>query len=247
MEDDILKFEYKFSLKSKDVNYRVDIDRKTLSLIIKEEMKKQKWMELDFKKCSICPLDSKSHPYCPLALATAEIITEFKDNLSYDKAKVTVKTRERIYYKDCDLQKGLSALLGLLMATSGCPFFYELKPVARFHLPFATIEETIFRVASSYLLGEYFSSRKNPDYSFEGLTEMYGKIEKINEEFLERLYEATNTDSSLNAVVTLDIFAKKLPISIKSELEEIRYIFDFRRLHGFMGEKTFGKKIKTID
>ena len=37
------------------------------------------------------------------------------------------------------------------MALSGCPVLEQLKPMARFHLPFASVEETIYRAASMYL------------------------------------------------------------------------------------------------
>jgi hypothetical protein len=36
----------------------------------------------------------------------------------------------------------------------------------------------------------------------------------------------TETDSSVNAIIVLDIYAKTLQVVIKESLERIRYLFD---------------------
>ena len=52
------------------------------------------------------------------------------------------------------------SLIGIYMVTSGCPIMDKLRPMARFHLPFASTEETIYRAISTYLLGQYFLEQK---------------------------------------------------------------------------------------
>lgn len=54
------------------------------------------------------------------------------------------------------MQIGLYSLLGLVMATSGCPHLDFLRPLALHPLPFSSIHETVFRVSSSYLTEQYF-------------------------------------------------------------------------------------------
>ena len=53
------------------------------------------------------------------------------------------------------VQMGVSSLLGVIMTTSGCPIMAQLKPMVRFHLPFASLEETIFRMVSMHLVAQY--------------------------------------------------------------------------------------------
>ncbi len=51
---------------------------------------------------------------------------------------------------------GLSPLIGIVMTTSGCPVMEHRNPMERFHLPFATLEETIFGMVSMYLLVQHY-------------------------------------------------------------------------------------------
>jgi hypothetical protein len=47
----------------------------------------------------------------------------------------------------------------------------------------------------------------------------------INVAIAERLRAATTTDSSVNAIVVLDVYAKTAELVIGGALERIRYIF----------------------
>jgi hypothetical protein len=225
-EEDFLDYSFLFEFPQKKFAYNIKLDKKTVRQKFADIQEKPKWTELDFEKCAVCPLTSQAVPHCLLALATMRPIIDFKASVSYEKLKLTVTSPERTYFKDCDLQTALSSFMGFLMATSGCPHFERLRPMARFHLPFSTMEETIFRVVSSYLLGEIVLQRQNPDWSLKGIVAMYEKIGMVNRQFMQRLHAAATMDSSLNAVVILDTFAAVLPIAIESNLEEIKYLWE---------------------
>lgn len=222
---DYLTFSFLFELAERKVQYDILLDKTTVRQKFIANQEKPKWTELDFEKCAVCPLSSDSVSHCPLALSTVRPINDFKASISYEKVKLTVTGPERTYFKECDLQTALSSFMGFLMATSGCPHFEKLRPMARFHLPFSTMEETIFRVVSSYLLGEIIFHRQDPDLSLKGIVAMYEKIGQVNRQFLQRLYAATTMDSSLNAVVILDGFAQVLPFAIELNLENIKYLW----------------------
>ncbi len=49
-------------------------------------------------------------------------------------------------------QQAMSSVLGLIMATAGCPWTDRLRPMARFHLPFASEAETVYRSVCMFLL-----------------------------------------------------------------------------------------------
>jgi hypothetical protein len=129
--------------------------------------------------------------------------------------------------KGTTAQRAVSSLMGLVMATSGCPHMSFLKPMARYHLPLATAEETIFRAVSTYLLEQYFRHKQalSVDLDLENLKKIYAEIRIVNIAMTSRLRTLCVQDSAINAVVLLDIFAKLLPSSVEESLEEIRYLF----------------------
>jgi len=186
------------------------------------------WTRLDFRQCPDCPLDPRTHPYCPSAALLPGVVQAFNHLVSYERAKVEVETAERTCTRELPVQSGIGALMGLVMATSGCPVTVFFRPMARFHLPFATQEETIYRAASAYLLAEYFRVRRNggePDQELHGLRRVYERVHALNTAFFDRLKAAARTDSSLNALVHLDMFALMLPLQIDLKLPEVLEYF----------------------
>ena len=180
------------------------------------------WANLGFCQCSHCPLDPQTHPYCPVATSLTGVADRFEQIVSHDEIGVTVITKERTTSQQTSAQRAISSLLGLLFATSGCPHTQFFKPMACFHLPLATERETIFRVAGTYLMGQYFRwvEGKEEDLEFLGLSRIYD-----NMGISERLRSALESDSSVNAIIFLDMFTKALPFVIEDKLLDIRYLF----------------------
>ena len=99
--------------------------------------------------------------------------------------------------------------------------------MARFHLPFASTEETIWRASSSYLLAQYYLHQdgKPVDVHFKGLSRIYGEIQTVNISFAKRLRAACQHDSMVNAIILLDMFAQSMPSAIDESLDEIKPMF----------------------
>lgn len=186
------------------------------------------WARLGQNQCPSCPLSTESTTYCPAALRLAHVVTTFADCTSFEEVSVTVRIKERTYTKPTTLQLGVSALIGLVMATSGCPVMEYLKPMARFHLPFASVEETEFRMVSMYLVAQVKRQAKGlpPDWTLEGLKEIYAKVTEINANFAKRLREAASNDANMNALVNLDCFAKSAPWVVKTKLNDLDALFN---------------------
>lgn len=219
-------FSYKFRFTNKNVNLDYQVDSKTLGLIVEKNIKLPDWAKLDYNKCASCPLNSAEVSHCPMALATLKPIELFNENLSTERVRVEVQTPEREYVKDCDLQTGLSALMGLLMATSGCPFFDFLKPLARFHSPFSSLEETHYRILSLFLMRDHFGDCKQDSRSLqEKVFEPYGKLANINRDFLGRMRGVIQKDSALNAVVILDSLSQVVLMSLDNGIDDLEYLF----------------------
>ena len=185
------------------------------------------WTKLDFHQCPNCPLDIAAHPFCPLAANLVNIVNRMETLISYDEIRVDVITAERTISQVTTAQIAISSMLGLVIATSGCPHAAFFRPMARFHLPLASKAETIFRATSMYLLAQYFVKKegRTADLELEGLTRIYDNMQIVNIAIVERLRAATKTDSSINAIVILDNYAKSLPYAIEKHLDEIRHLF----------------------
>jgi hypothetical protein len=197
-------------------------------LVPDEDRPLSPWTRLEFCRCPHCPLDSQKHAYCPVAANLESLVDSFKDELSHSLCTVKVVSEEREYRKQVTVQTGVYGIFGLIMATSGCPHFSFLKPMAHFHLPFSSVEETIIRVISSYLATQYFRWKRgdNPDWKLDALPGLYANIQRVNEGIIQRLRSLTKSgDADTNALAILDAFAAMLSLEIQEEFKSYETIF----------------------
>ena len=161
------------------------------------------WARLGYQQCACCPLKESDCAYCPAATRINEVIETFIDSQSIERVKVTVTTAGRSYFEDCDLQVGINSLMGLMMATSGCPVLKELGAMASFHIPFCNTRETLHRTVGSYLIKQYFKQLKGeePDWELKKLKELYGVLEGLNQDFSKRIQASASSDALSNAII----------------------------------------------
>jgi hypothetical protein len=186
------------------------------------------WTELTCHKCPNCPLDEKEHKHCPAARGISEAIEFFRQTLSIEEADITVKTADRNYSKHASITDGISSMMGLIMASSGCPILGQLRPLVRNHLPFASNTETVYRALGMYLLSQHFLAKKGKkaDWTLENFTKLYENINIVNRAFCSRLRNSPIEDASLNALVKLDCFAQIINFSVSKEnIEELKGLF----------------------
>lgn len=225
-----LVFSYTFMYaegNQRQTTVRIALDPVTLQQIHESHSSLPDWTLLSTHQCSVCPIENVAGARCPGAVSLVELVDSFRDLLSYSDVEVLVVTQHRTVFRRTTVQKALSSLMGLYMATSGCPILGRLKPMARFHLPFATREETIFRAVGAYLTAQYFLEKQGRpfDLELEGLREMYHQIHQVNVDMTKRLRNVSAGDASLNAVVLLDLFAQELPFSINENLADLQHLF----------------------
>ena len=147
--------------------------------------------------------------------------------MSHQEVHVQVDTPERTVSKNTTAQVGLCALLGLVMASSGCPHTVLFKPMAAFHLPLASPDETAYRAASMFLLAQYFLNKETgkADLTMRGLEAFYRSIEVLNEHMAQRIRAGIDKDAAINALVELDFFAKNFTFGMEDQLQELRHLF----------------------
>lgn len=218
--------EYTFTMDDgKVLHYRVDFER-TRKHILNRNLYPA-WTELDFHQCSNCPLKIEEYSHCPVAIDSHEIIVGFKEILSCKEVDIHVRMSEREYFKRTDAQTGLRSLIGFIMASSACPILFPMRGMAYYHLPFASLDETVFRMASSYLLQQYYIHQINGqfDLEFKGLKERFKEIQTLNYHFLTRIRAACEADSNLNVLATLFTISSMLSLSLEKHLKEFEHLF----------------------
>jgi len=222
------QIQYRITLPDGKVEvFDLNFDSQTIDLLNNIPEKLPEWTNLEFEQCSHCPLKPDKSPHCPLAANLVNIINHFDGLMSYQNLQLEVVTTNRTISKKTTAQDALSAMMGLVIPATGCPHTAYFKPMARFHLPLAGADETIYRATSMYLLAQYFLKKqgKVPDLDLKGLKKIYQNMQILNASIAERLRAASKTDSSVNALVLLDMFTMVLPIAIEESLEEIGYLF----------------------
>ncbi len=205
----------------------LEFDAQTIELVNASPDPPPDWARLEYCRCSHCSFDSTRFVHCPLAAAIAGVVYRFTGILSHDEIFLQVTSDERVVSQTTTAQRALSSFMGVVMVISGCPYTAFFKPMARFHLPLASEEETIYRSTSMYLLAQYFRARQGNevDLTLTGLEKIYRDLQIVNTSLVDRLRKASKADSSANAVIILDMYARIMPYVIEDKLEEIQHLF----------------------
>lgn len=219
-EKDMLNFTYDIQSESGlKKTFCINLAADTLRLVNEVPAENPKWTNLEFCKCPNCNLDPVKHQYCPVAVNLSPIMTFFKDSLSYESSDINLVTNDRTYSKTTSLQQGVSSMIGIIMVSAGCPVLSQLRPMVRFHLPFANSQETLYRTVSMYLLQQYFKHKRceSADWDLQGLTDIYKNVHDVNVAFFKRLSTLEGKDANVNALIILDNFASYVNFNLDSE------------------------------
>jgi hypothetical protein len=206
-----LQFEYAFKFEDgTEKSLALSLDAKTLLFEAPATSQEPPaWAALDACKCPHCPYEAATRPFCPVAKNLAQAAEAFKEEKSFRKATVFVKAKERFYGRNTDLQVGLQSLFGLIMATSDCPHLEVFRPLARFHLPFSTLDETKMRVLGNYLIAQYRRQQKGEraDWDAKDLHAAFQNVNLLNQHIIQRIRTISHGDAEQNAIIILDSFA----------------------------------------
>lgn len=208
-------------------SFAVELDRDTGEYSSVAPATTPEWTNLGFHQCKGCPLSVSAIRRCPAAVRLSEVIDRFADLVSYDQVQVTVEMEERSVSAGITAQQGIASLMGLIMASSGCPHTAVFRPMARFHLPFSSELETAYRVASMYLLAQHFAAREGApaDIELKNLAAVYNGVHAVNRGIAQRLRAAIRQDAVVNAVVLLDVYTSLVPGAVDELLDEIKPTF----------------------
>jgi len=222
------RFEYILHLaEGESQSFVLEVD--PVSLVIRDDdsVPGPDWTLLEYEKCTHCPYNAGDKKYCPVAKNLAHAASSFREERSFKKLMAFVKSEERVYGKNTDLQTALFSLFGLIMASSSCSHLQMFKPMARYHLPFSSAEETAVRAIGMHLISEYLKSLEIPGHvvNLDGLLAKYEKVSLVNQGIIKRIRSLKGGDATQNALIALDGFASLLPIEISTGLNELKAHF----------------------
>lgn len=222
-----ITYEFKFE-DGRERRFDIDTDRDHSAAGREGSKPPEKWTELNHCQCSNCPLKANKHPHCPAAIDLQRVIEEFRRENAYQKAEVRVETPQRTYIKKGNVEEGLRSMMGLVMATSGCPILGEMRPMAVHHIPFSNNDEFILRSVSAYLVQQYFRHRAHQaaDWELKGLVERSKRLQVVNQALWQRIHAVCEGDSSLKALLNFFSLASSITFSLEAQLGKLKKAMD---------------------
>jgi hypothetical protein len=230
MDDKSFRIRYRFDFFDRESKeFLLELEKPGLNMRSLSPGPFPEWTRLSHHKCSNCPLSEEHHPHCPIAVNLVRVVEAFADVISHEVVDVEVITESRKYSARVNTTHAVGSLIGIIMATGGCPIMDRLKPMVLTHLPFPTTDESIYRSISMYFMAQYFRSKNGlgADWNLEKLPEFFEDINLVNQSFVKRLTSFVEKDVSLNAVVLLNCFAMAAKRLIaKERFEEFEQLFE---------------------
>lgn len=220
---------YALQFKNNKIEVLFDLDAQTLEWVNAVECSaaSSDAIKLEFAKCPHCTLSVVEHQFCPLAKNLISVAELFADVVSTDPVYLEVTTEYRTISRNTRTQEAVSGIMGIVMASSGCPHTAFFRPMVRYHLPLAEIDETVYRATAMYMLAQFFR-RKNGKSSQDdlgGLITIYENIQIVNQAMATRIKAVCKEDSSVNAVVILDMLAQNISMLLDESLGDIEHLF----------------------
>jgi len=218
--------EYELSTSTKTWRWRIALDPPTRLPILGQAVATMlpSWTALGVCRCPGCPLPDDDSAPCPAAVAVADVVGAVSDIASIDEVDVVVTMAERIIKKRTTGAAAARSVMGLLMATSGCPVLEVMRPLARHHLPFASEEEWLFRLVGLHLLKSWFAAQDGGvgDVSLQALPAYLRQLKELNTAFAARMRTACDKDAVPNAIAQLFSFSVGAGFDVDEGLGSLR-------------------------
>lgn len=224
-DDSVIQYHFEFA-DGRSWQHRVDLVPVSAAEPSPETL--PEWTRLGSQQCGHCPLREADSPHCPFAVALLEPVKVLAQLPSYEAVAVQVLWRGRDIRQRTTLQRAFGSLLGVIGASSGCPYTRLLKPMAWFHLPFSSSDESLYRIFGTYLLGQYLRQQRGlePDWTLAELRALYRNLRQVNQGMTKRLRGAALEDSGPNGMILLDLLAADTLYSLEQYDGELDRFFE---------------------
>ncbi len=207
--------------------FRFEVDEEGDTSVEPEGETFPEWVLLDQGKCAGCNLPEGSRKTCPAALSIQPVIEAFGKRISHEHVKVIVVIGGVKVEGEMSAQGAVRSLMGLRLALSSCPVLGMLRPMARFHVPFATQAHALFRFVGMTLMAQHFRREAGLPASSDlsRLLELIGRLHEVNHKLAGRIKCAAEKDAAINSLVNLDTLAALLEVEIDADLDLLKSCF----------------------
>lgn len=168
--------------------------------------------------CSGC---ERHYGGCQAEKAITPVVAAVDDLLSTDSIRTEVRQEGRTVSLESPAPRALASLLGLLMASSGCPRLQPFRAMALFHQPFATAEENAVRAAGFWLM-RHWARNHAASEPFAELQALWEDLEDVNRHVSTKLLAHSQSDVASNGVAYLDVLAKMGTLGLDTVLDTLR-------------------------
>jgi hypothetical protein len=169
-----------------------------------------------------CRACERHYGRCKAETAIVDVAERFDDLHSTDRITTEVTIEGRTVSLESPAPRALASLMGLLMASSGCPRLIPFRAMALFHQPFATAEENVVRAAGFWLIRCWTQGTTTDESPFTALQEVWDSLEDVNRHVGEKLLARTSSDAASNGIAFLDVLAKMGTLGLDSALDMLR-------------------------
>jgi hypothetical protein len=207
------------------VDYTLHFEKDRWRLML-DDVESPEWTRLEHNQCGHCPLSPKDHEYCPAAKNLSLIGNVWDDKKSFDNAVLEVRQHFRVISGHVSIQVALSSLVGLLLATSDCPYLSFFRPLARFHQPLGNPEDAGMRVLMAYLAYIGMTGGSSSEIR-QAIEAVYNNIDKVNKYLAGRITHSAGDNASVQAIVQLDCLSKLIRLSIDDSIEQFEKLFSY--------------------
>jgi hypothetical protein len=210
-----------------DDRIQFEVERDSDTSVETESDPVPEWIALDRHRCDRCEIPPGSRRTCPAALSLKPVVEAFGSRISYENVRMTAELNGFTLSGTLPTQRALRALAGLVLALSSCPVMRKLRPMAHFHLPFGTREQTTFRFLGTHLVAQYLRERQGlpPDWSLDGLRDLVADLHMVNIGLADRIRMVAELDAPANSVALLDTFASAVELSLEQDFDRLQPLF----------------------
>lgn len=221
-----IKYRFIFNDNKEDLHFSVYFDPENGVALPPDDSNEEEWTKLDYHQCPGCPLTLAENRNCPIAYNITGLVNKFKELFSNEEVKIVVEVPERTYSKETDVADGLRSIIGIYIAASGCPKTEILKPMANFHLPFASVKESIFRTIGNYFISQYFKKNKDSlETQIDNLIEVNKEVDVVNMMMTKRIGTFLKADANRNAFSILNSIGMLLEFELQNHLHRLKNLY----------------------
>lgn len=153
------------------------------------------WIGLEFKKCSVCPLDGSKDRYCFAAQAVEPIVKNFGRYVSCEKVGFSLEEKDVLLKQSPALDDALAVVYLIVCARSKCPLWKKISMIT---------SPLIIDLTPDIVLERLVKKFKNDNEVRANVKKSIKDTKTVIYYFSRRVSSVSEEDANKNAFVRID-------------------------------------------